>query len=313
MVKGTSFIDQHTNFENGYWPMTQQAMLPQLTHLTPPQPSSQNIKMIIQSTIDNNSASTIQTDSGANICATGNKTHLHDYTPITPRTITGVNKDDDKCAKIHGYGFLYLHSIDNTTTKVKVYYSPSVEDTIISPQAISSDNKHDVNGWYQYANTDNDSGILGFSLRNGAKLEFTLYCHNNLWYHSIDEKKPINYKGSVANVLSDSQNYQLWHSRLGHPGINTMKSIHHHSTGVPKLKGNAFWRCPSCMPMKLAIKKPLYESAKRKPVKPSELTLNTEPTNNPATTDDLFMHSAQPGQHFHVDFGFFQRKEIPNH
>ena len=310
IIKTTSFDNDHNDYCNGVWPTLPRENHPNCMNTSNPLPSSPKINMIIQSTTSHKLAPTIQTDSGANICATGCKSHLHNYTPITPRKITDVNKDDNNCAEIQGYGFMYLQSINNTTTKIKVYYSPSVEDTIISPQAISSDNEHNISGWYQYANLDNNNGILGFSLRSGAKLEFNLHCHNNLWYHSIDAQKHTNNQGSVVNVLSDSQSFQLWHSRLGHPGINTMQTIHHHATGIPKLKGNAFWRCPSCTPMKLTIKKPLYEYSKRKPVKPNEINTTTDSTNKDITfSDDIFLPSAQPGQHFHMDFGFVRGKK----
>ena len=76
---------------------------------------------------------------------------------------------------------------------------------------------------------------------------------NDLWYHdklSLQQHQPTNNR-----MLNNSANYELWHQRLIHPGMNTMDNMHKHALGIPKLKGNAFYACPSCMPEKLSIKR----------------------------------------------------------
>ena len=275
--------------------------------------SSPSTKPIATNTIPSSAPSTIQsndelgaiiqTDSGANICATGMRDMLHDYQTIEPRTVDGVNKDDPNGAELQGYGFMFITNTDGKHLKIKVYYSPNIENTIISPQSIAMEYQNDLYGWYQYSNVDKSTGTLGFCLRNGDKIEFDLKCHNNLWYHQYHKNLKLENMGSVAKVMSDTQNYTLWHSRLGHPGSATMQSIHLHANGVPKLKGNTFFRCPSCMPMKIAIKKPLHESSHRKPVKPKEIVTVYE-NDSHVLPDDLHMPKAMPGQHFHMDFGF---------
>ena len=106
----------------------------------------------------------LQTDSGANICATGDKSSLLDYEDIPARAITSVNRDESTSAEIIGYGYIYMKTIEGNPIKVKVYYSPNIDNTIISPQAIARQYHSTVQGWYQYVDIDNDQGTLGFSM-----------------------------------------------------------------------------------------------------------------------------------------------------
>ena len=289
--------------EDGKW----KAQTPKLNHpfdidksISNVQPSITKMQLAAKESIS------IQNDSGANICATGDKTSLINFKEIEPRSITSVNKDEGTKAVITGVGYLPMKSIENNILYIKTYFSPNMNDTIISPQAIAEQYHQDFNGWYQCANTDTQDGKLGLTSRSGDNIEFQLNCINNLWYHN-NPKDPTVEKGSIVNSLTDAQSYQLWHARLGHPGKNVMQTIHKHVHGVNKLNGNVFWKCPSCMPMKLAIKQPLNTKSKRKPLQPKDIIDNTDKMEE--LNDEIYKKDALPGQHFHMDFGFVRSKE----
>ena len=106
--------------------------------------------------------------------------------------------------------------------------------------------------------------------------------------------------------MSQAASYELWHQRLCHPGNNVMQNIHKHTTGVPILKGNTFWKCPSCMQGKCDKSYHLKSAPSKKPPKvPIHQTL-AQLHNNPE--DDFYIPNALPGQHFHFDFGFMHTK-----
>ena len=97
------------------------------------------------------------------------------------------------------------------------------------------------------------------------------------------------------NKLNIHQAYELWHQRLGHCGTKTLRVQHEHCVGIPRLKGNTFYRCPSCMQHKLCTKQPY--------------NVNTTPLGSVAGSkkpadeieeilDDLHVPDAAPGQHF---------------
>ena len=207
IINTTTFHDNHLQFDNNYWkdPPTSTSTSIPTTNIIPPH-------LTINSTPTHNvlHGAIIQTDSGANICATGDKQQLHAYRDTPTRTITGVNNNDNNEAEIHGFGFMYITTKDDHQhVKVKVHYSPNIDGTIISPQSIATEHKKSVNGWYQHSNIDSNIGTLGFSLRDGNKLEFALTCHNNLWYYKFNHNNDSMNQGSVAKRLSDTQNYHL--------------------------------------------------------------------------------------------------------
>ena len=199
-----------------------------------------------------------------------------------------------------------LVSKDGKVLTIKVYYSPNMDDTIISPQSIATQHSQNIQGWYQSANIDDDSGTVGFLMYQGPNLEFNLKSINNLWFHSNTTKEQ-QLEGSVVNSLSDAQAYNLWHARMGHPGVTAMNTLHHHVRGIKALRGNTFYRCPSCMPMKLTIKKPLNVKQQRQTTPATAIETNQSTTDE--TKDDIILKNINPGQHLHMDFGFVRGKE----
>ena len=119
------------------------------------------------------------------------------------------------------------------------------------------------------------------------------------------------------NCLSDAAKHELWHQRLMHPGENIMRHQHNHCTGVPKLRGNAFWKCPSCLHGK-GTKKPVRHNLganKTTKTKVDNVEEKIESIKEQIDEhideilDDVYLPDAVPGQHFHADFGFVRGSE----
>ena len=151
---------------------------------------------------------------------------------------------------------------------------------------------------------------------------FPLYLQNDLWYHTdLKVDRTANHLISPelrVNRLSDAAQFELWHQRLAHCGSGVLEEIHKHVDGVPKLRGNAFYKCPSCMSGKLCTKNPRHSPN-------LGLTMNKQPSSDPSKNlsnnwegisfdesnddwedymDELHLPQAQQGMHFHASFGF---------
>ena len=116
----------------------------------------------------------------------------------------------------------------------------------------------------------------------------------------------------MINRLSDAAKWELWHQRMVHVGTQTMEQTHKHTDGVPMLRGNAFYCCPSCMPGKLCTKLPGYHQTigTHQPAHH-----HTSPEYNKSNelkdlVDDIYLPEALSGQHFHLDFGFVRGSEF---
>ena len=237
-----------------------------------------------------------QTDMGANISATNNKSILHNFKEIPPRPVSGISSNETQCeTKVHitGYGSLYLISSDGIKLHINVHYGEQINGTILSPTAITKQHISRFNGYILEADMDKQTGYLRLISRHrNYTLDFQLTSHNDLWFHTKVGTKMSNHnvtspdtnkdnKGSVMNVLSDAAQYELWHQRCAHRGKRTLSILHKHTTGVPHLKGNEFWKCPSCLPGKLAIK---IDHSKK----------NRQNTENKIIQDDITIHKSFP-------------------
>ena len=291
--------------------------------------------------INNNSTSTpnkifikMQSDSGANTSATDNLGLLHDVVFIDPININSASKDA-KPMVMTAVGRLKLRtSTIGQTFSPLCFYSPDVDGTIISPDAIAREFKDTFSGFSKVCNTHSNQGLLFFDAKDNPDDTVVLPLRsfgNNLWYHdaTMDGTLPyiMNTKSSVPNSTTYSQSssspylqpsssqhkpcinklshaaeHELWHQRLAHPGTNAMNTIHHHAINVPKLRGNSFWKCPSCMACKST--KSYHIRNNHKSNKKVTLSDLLEPTEY----DDLSLPTALPGQHFHFDFGFVRSK-----
>ena len=248
-----------------------------------------------------------QSDSGANRIVTDNLSLLTHVKHITPMPMGGCNKEDSAAIICTATGILTITGKNNDIIKVKAYYSEEVDGTIISPTTIVTQLRDKFSGWMQFADCDSKTGDIQLIGKNGTdNVTLPIISNNDLWYHAEDSLSQINNHQPKINRLSNAAKYELWHQRLGHAGSTIMESIHKHVEGVPKLKGNSFYRCPSCMSGKLCTKRPMGKKPLNNKLgsnKPKALP-TTDPPITPHLVDNLLIKSAQSGQHFHMDFGF---------
>jgi dUTPase len=250
----------------------------------------------------------IQSDSGANTSATDNMALLDNIVWINPISINSAEKDGTPMS-MTAVGRITLQSIDGTTLRPICYYSKDIDGTIISPDAITREFKDKYNGFVKHCNIDQDRGYLTFVGKDSINnITMALKSHNKLWFHDLDPNarrallpapapsslqinRSVKSLPHIMNRLSDAATYELWHQRLGHCGKNVMQTIHRHVKGVPKLKGNSFYKCPSC----LAGKAGKHSHVHSKPASPPTPTPFIPVPKKPPSL---------PGQHFHADFGF---------
>jgi dUTP pyrophosphatase len=278
----------------------------------PEPPPSVNPSKISKVSSNNNNNTNMQNDSGANRIVTDNMDLLSDVQMIDSIPMGGCNKHDTAAIVCTAIGTLTLYCTDGIAFKVKAYYSADVDGTIISPTAMVRQHATKFKAWLKYCNCEDNKGTIKLIGKDGQEnLSFSIYGTNDLWYHSDDSLTPNQMKPKI-NYLSNHAKFELWHQRLAHVGINTLENLHKHVVGVPPLKGNAFYRCPSCMSGKLCTKRPIGQPTSTKGAtiaqQPSDQPSNkhqppsTSPTSNPDT-------KILPGQHFLMDFGFVRGKE----
>ncbi len=147
--------------------------------------------------------------------------------------------------------------------KIKVYYSPNATGTIIGPMAITRQNPHKYCGIRKDCYIDsNDGELMFFDRDDHPDVHLPLYGDNDLWWHVIQgnpERPVASEKGITFSIstLSDAAKWELWHQQTGHSGRTVLESLYKHADGVPKLHGNVFYKCPSCMSGK-ATKQPIH-------------------------------------------------------
>ena len=198
-------------------------------------------------------------DLGANRSATCHKELLENYKPIPKKKISGANKDTGDVT-VEGIGYLPWYTPWDQKLLIKTYYSPDLAETIVSPTDVALTQNKKYQGFTIKVNVIKGTGTIKFINLDGiCHATYPIQLFNGLWY-SLDRRTPQKSARSqqnkrinaIINRLTIAAEYELWHQRLGHPGESTMKGIHNLVKGIPKLKGNAFHRCLSCMLSKMA-------------------------------------------------------------
>ncbi len=256
-----------------------------------------------------------QSDTGANACITPHLDLLSDVRWFAPVTIG--NAQEDSSLQVTAIGKFALHT-SNGTSYINMYYSPNGSNTIVSPTAICK--QSDFVGFHQWSNVKTGEGLLSFiNKQNQPEYVIAMTCSNGLWFHST-EPPPISVKTVHVNALSDAAKWELWHQRLAHCGSWAMEEAHKHVTGIPPLRGNSFYKCPSCMAGKLCTKRSNTKRQRNLGTVISQQS-SSDPTNDRRDTtviddtmndyiDEVYLPDAKPGQHFHVDFGFVRGSEF---
>ena len=256
---------------------------------------------------------TSQSDTGANANITPHINLLSDVYWFSPVTIGNAQKGGSMTVEAIGK---YPVATDSGVLKINMYYCPSAANTIISPSAICLQYNTFV-GFHQFSNLHTGKGYLAFvqSDSSCSSVKVRLQEQNGLWYHEIESGSyaPLDADGLQVNALSDAAKYELWHQRLGHCGAWVLENAHKHVGGVPKLKGNAFFKCPSCMSGKLCTKRSNAKGQRQLGTVVDYCKTTCDIDQRDTTyldpviedfLDEIHLPSANPGQHFHIDFGF---------
>ena len=252
-----------------------------------------------------------QSDSGANRIVTDDITKLTNVVEIEPYPMGGCSKDEEVAIVCTAKGDMNLITEDGSFIKVQAYYSKQVDGTIISPTTIVRQNIDKYTGWIQYADVRNNKGTIVLTGEPGVEdVRLPVTSINDLWYH---EQSPMD-KTSKATVrkLNAAAEYELWHQRTGHAGTTCLHNLHKHAKGVPKLRGNAFYRCPICMADKLCTKVPIGKT-KEKKLQRQMQRAGTDTNVVSEIMDDYLEGKSikgEPGQHMHMDFGFVRGSDF---
>ena len=156
-------------------------------------------------------------------------------------------------------------------------------------------------GWTFQANQDSHTATLQLTARDGlSHTDFELYEENLLWYHylTMPSEKEYAYLNkaarAVCRTLFKEAEHELWHNRLGHPGIRVMQEVHKNVTGVPATTANKFYRCGTCLHSKFR-RNPIGKK-KKQSKKPAGAPPDPQQSKPPL----------KPGQSFYCDFGFIR-------
>ena len=252
----------------------------------------------------------IQCDIGANRCVTDDNTIMENYTAIDPYPIGGVEKDEIAIV-CTGKGDIPWYSKEGHKIMVECLYSADCDGTIISPTAVVKNNATLFQGYVIVSDCDNGTGHLKLLHRDGVSHStFPMHQQNDLWYHRFNSSsKPL----ATVHRMNDACLSALWHGRFGCAGNSVMEVIHKHVKGIDRpLRRNPYYRCPSCMPNKMCKRsmKQKPRTAKHKSRPPPKIVENqTIKSEEHDLIQDDDIIDGNPGQHFHMDFGFVRGSE----
>ena len=181
-----------------------------------------------------------QMDSGANTSATNDINRLRDVIWIKPFNVGSANSSPHTSMKMLAIGRLPLYDTHNKERiDVACYYSPQIDGTIISPQAICKEFNNRFSGWIKFCKLDTRMGHIYFSPRDGKRpLRLGIYEQADLWYHDFNDEPTTSTvrRQKRINKLNSAAEWELWHQRLGHSSPRVMAQMHKHALGIPNLK-----------------------------------------------------------------------------
>jgi hypothetical protein len=173
-------------------------------------------------------------------------------------------------------GWFILHFCDYPPQRILMHYCPDLVETIVSPQHACLTTHSPFDGWSLIACSPQQA-FLQFHIRDLPDTATApLLTHHELYF--LSPASDLCPSASIRSVLSA----ELWHQRLGHPGLTQLDAIAKHSTGVPSQlvsSAHPFWHCQICSDA----------NPKRSPMGPT------------LSTCELL-----PATRFHIDFGFMR-------
>ena len=255
----------------------------------------------------------VHVDGGANRSITHNQDSLLNFRNIKKYPMSGVAAGDAALI-CTGVGLLPWRSDTGEMVFVRCYYSSNAADTIVSPTDVVVNNIADYDAWSQYSNIDTGQGYVEFHNRHtDGCIRFSLTSSNGLWFHApantYDDYHDIIKSAAEATQpticrLTKAAEYGLAHFRYGCAGQRNLSIVHLHVDNQPKLCMPNFFKCNTCM---------IATGDHR-------ATSTQDTSSATATFDDWFEDNAKdldancdPGQHFHVDFGFMKGSDFCKH
>jgi hypothetical protein len=161
-------------------------------------------------------------------------------------------------------------------------------------------NIHEYKAWEQYSHIDTGKGYIKFHRRGGnPDITFNLSSSNGLWFHTrIHNTSDYCAWHSKPTIhrMNQAAEYTLYHLRYSCAGRRNLSIVHMHVDNQTKLQEHCFFKCLTCM---------LATGDKR--------AITHDDNVHTAEFDDWFDNTkdheavhCDPGQHFHVEFGFMK-------
>lgn len=169
-----------------------------------------------------------QCDIGANISVTSELALLQDYTVLpVPLDLNSANSSEDAML-CPGYGTFPFRLDDNTIVPIKMYYCPQVSTTLLSPQKICA-GSNIFDSFDILCRDPSDPYVRFYSPSGLYTRRASLLRHNDLFFFSYLYVAPQAQVNSLSKVLTS----ELWHQRLGHPGMEQLRQLSHCADGLP--------------------------------------------------------------------------------
>ena len=226
----------------------------------------------------------LQCDIGSNINVTPDRSILCNYVTLSePFDLHGADASVRSMLCI-GHGDFHLAFLDDTHTSIRMYHCPQLSETLLSPQAICDDNSHLFRGFTIHcSNLDNAYVRFHRNCPGDQYSDAPLARSNNLYYFAqllpaLNGQRFLPTSNRLSAVLST----ELWHQRLGHPGMHQLRHLQQCTTGLPHglhRSIHPLHACPTCE----------HARSRRPPLGPT------------SRATDLI-----PGSRFHLDFGFMR-------
>ena len=219
---------------------------------------------------------TNQCDIGSNINVTAQLDLLDEYVPLVNSfDLLGADASVDKMLCL-GYGYYTMVFANGTTERLKMYYCPQISETLISPQAMCADASITFSGFDIHCQDLNNPYVRFHSPSGLYTADAPLTRSNNLFYFTQLFHTP------TAHRLNSLLTTELWHQRLGHPGMHQLRKLQDCATGIPSGLHKHVHPLHNC--------KVCTDAQARKP-----------PMGRTSDVTDLL-----PGSRFHIDFGYMR-------
>ena len=154
-----------------------------------------------------------------------------------PFTLSGIAADGPLLHCI-GQGNFFVPHDTTHCYPIQMFLCPSASETILSPQHACQTSAH-LHG-FKLDCTNRLANLTFYDKTGNIILSIPLSTYNNLYYLPLP----------TCCRITRTQELELWHHCLGHPGIHQSHVLPKHSTGLPKNLStslHAFQQCSICI------------------------------------------------------------------